>query len=83
LLAGVLRYAAERSGQDQKFTKYPATWLSKKCWLDEPTTPPITGTTMIDASGNPVDYRPPPDRQRATSPSWMDVAMAGLNRRRS
>jgi hypothetical protein len=36
LLAGVMRYAAERSGQPPKYTKHPATWLNKGCWEDEP-----------------------------------------------
>ena len=35
LLAGALRYAAERSGQDPHYTKHPATWLNKGCWADE------------------------------------------------
>jgi len=34
---GAMRYAAEREGQDPKYTKHAATWLSKECWLDEPT----------------------------------------------
>jgi hypothetical protein len=36
LLDGATRYAAQRSSQDQQFTKYPATWLNGDCWLDEP-----------------------------------------------
>jgi hypothetical protein len=36
LLAGVIRYAAERAHQDSKFTKHAATWLNKGCWADEP-----------------------------------------------
>ena len=35
LLAGVMRYAAERSGQDPRYTKHPATWLNQGCWTDE------------------------------------------------
>jgi hypothetical protein len=35
LLAGVLRYAAERTGEDPKFTKHPATWLNGGCWQDD------------------------------------------------
>jgi hypothetical protein len=37
LFAGAMRYAAERQGQDPQYTKHPATWLSAKGWLDEPT----------------------------------------------
>jgi len=35
LLDGIRRYAAERRGEDPKFTRQPATWLNGKCWLDE------------------------------------------------
>lgn len=34
LLAGAQAYAAARKGEDEKFTKYPATWLNGKCWMD-------------------------------------------------
>ncbi len=37
IMAGVMRYAAERGEQDPKFTKYMATWLNGECWDDEPT----------------------------------------------
>jgi len=41
LVAGALRYAAERQGEDPKFTKQPATWLNAEAWLNErPTTAP-------------------------------------------
>jgi hypothetical protein len=36
LLAAAMRYAAERTGQDPKYTKNPATWLNKHSWLNEP-----------------------------------------------
>jgi biotin operon repressor len=39
LLAGAIRYAGEKIGQDPKFTKYPAKWLSDGCWMDEPQRP--------------------------------------------
>lgn len=35
ILAGAQRYASSRKGEDPKFTKLPATWLNKDCWLDE------------------------------------------------
>lgn len=34
ILAGATRYIAERSGQEDKFTKHPATWLNAECWTD-------------------------------------------------
>jgi hypothetical protein len=36
ILVGATRYAEERKGQDPQYTKLAATWLNKKCWLDEP-----------------------------------------------
>jgi Helix-turn-helix domain len=36
LMRGAMRYAAERDGQDQKYTKSPANWLRGGCWRDEP-----------------------------------------------
>ncbi|MDX3516252.1 helix-turn-helix domain-containing protein [Streptomyces caniscabiei] len=36
-------YAHERHGQDPKYTKYPATWLNKGCYDDEPDPQPTPG----------------------------------------
>src|SRR5262245_29202307 len=36
IIAGAMRYAAERMGQEPKYTKHPTTWLNKGCWSDEP-----------------------------------------------
>jgi hypothetical protein len=55
LLAGAMRYAAERSGQEQRYTKHPSTWLNGGCWADEPSRP--VGPT-IDQDGNPVLQAP-------------------------
>lgn len=38
IIAAATAYARERSGQDPKFTKYPATWLRKGCYENEPET---------------------------------------------
>jgi hypothetical protein len=35
LLNGAMRYAAERSNEDPKYTKHGATWLNGECWRDE------------------------------------------------
>jgi hypothetical protein len=75
LLAGATRYAAERSGQDPKFTKHPSTWLNGGCWSDEPVRP--IGNT-IDNNGNPVPVRPPPDRQQQQRPAYGPQAAAAL-----
>jgi hypothetical protein len=34
IVLGAMRYATERPGQDPRFKKHPATWLSKACWTD-------------------------------------------------
>jgi len=34
LVNGAMRYAAEREGEDPKFTKQPATWLNAEAWLN-------------------------------------------------
>ncbi|MGY3496683.1 helix-turn-helix domain-containing protein [Bradyrhizobium sp. USDA 4502] len=47
LLVAARRYADERNGQEPKFTKHPATWLSKQCWLDEPAARPETPAERI------------------------------------
>jgi hypothetical protein len=39
IMLGVARYAAERDGQDPKYTKHPASWLNAGCWTDEPSPP--------------------------------------------
>ena len=40
ITAGARRYAAERAGQDQQFTRHAATWLNGQGWLDEPAPKP-------------------------------------------
>jgi Helix-turn-helix domain len=53
LLAGAQRYAAERAGQDSKYSKHPATWLNAGCWEDE-----APGAPVIDQAGNVVAFAP-------------------------
>jgi len=36
VIDAALVYAMQRKGQDPQWTKLPATWLNKRCWLDEP-----------------------------------------------
>lgn len=38
IIRGAMRYAAERRGEDPRYTKHPATWLNKHCWNDLPST---------------------------------------------
>ena len=57
LIAGAQRYAVERKGQDQHYTKHPTTWLNGGCWEDE--TP---SGAVIDQEGNIVAVEQPPPK---------------------
>ena len=39
IIRGAMHYAAERTGEVPRYTKHPATWLSKGCWSDPPAEP--------------------------------------------
>ncbi len=56
LMAGVLRYTAERSGQDPRYTKHPATWLNGGCWADEPAQPAGNGPVRHPGPGGGNDH---------------------------
>ena len=49
IVAAATAYAHERKGQDPQYTKYPATWLNKGCYDDEPdpAAPPATNPNGI------------------------------------
>lgn len=70
LIDGAKRYAVERAGQDPKFTKHPATWLTKGSWKNQPAP---TGP-VIDQQGN-IIATPPPRRSR---PQTIEEASAEL-----
>lgn len=58
MVDGAQQYARDRAGQDPKFTKYPATWLNKGCYDDEPDPPPGRHLRAVGDSGphrNPED----------------------------
>jgi hypothetical protein len=84
LLAGAMRYAAERQraaeieGSDKayRYTKFPATWLRAGSWANEPAAPT---TSTIDPNGTVVSTPPPPNRQWP-SESWDEAAFAGMRR---
>ena len=40
ILAGMVRYAASRKGQDASFTAHPSSWLNADRWADETGAPP-------------------------------------------
>jgi hypothetical protein len=80
LLEGARRYAAEREGEDPKFTKHPANWLNGGCWADEPTPSRGKGPPTIDEHGNVVAPAPRPDRPRNAGMSHVDRALRGMRR---
>jgi hypothetical protein len=51
LIEGAKAYAAQRKGQDPKYTKQPATWLNADGWNDETSGPPTK-------AGHIVGYTP-------------------------
>jgi hypothetical protein len=53
LMNGAMRYAAERTEKDPKFTKHPATWLNGECWTDEPEATDVAGTIRADRAAGP------------------------------
>jgi len=53
-------YARERFGQDPKYTKYPATWLNKGCYDDEPD--PQPGPQLRAVSGGWRPFQNPEDQ---------------------
>lgn len=50
IIRGATRYAAERVGEDPRYTKNPATWLAKACWTD----PPPAAFPLSRASPRPL-----------------------------
>jgi hypothetical protein len=60
IVAAAKAYTHERHGQDAKFTKYPATWLNKGCYDDEPDPQPAPGRPHLKAvSGGWQPYQQP------------------------
>ncbi len=59
-------YARERKGQDPQYTKYPATWLNKGCYDDEPDPQP---GRHLHAVGDSGPHRNPED-QSAYEQGW-------------
>lgn len=56
--AGVMRYVAERFGQDPKFTKHASSWLNSKRWLDAPpevSTPRVEAHPLSPAPATPLN----------------------------
>jgi hypothetical protein len=79
LLAGVLRYAAHRSGQDPYYTKEAKNWINQRRWEDEilPSPSGASKGPTIDQSGLPVHDAAGRRVERQTE-SWTDIAMKGV-----
>lgn len=56
LMAGVLRYAAERMGQEERYTKTPSNWLHDGCWTDKPASKPVPARPASNGRSAPVSY---------------------------
>ena len=56
LLVAAERYAAERQGQDPKYTKHPTSWLNADAYLDVPDMPQAVGSdqSLSGARGHVV-----------------------------
>jgi hypothetical protein len=70
IMAGVHRYAAERAGDDPKFTKYAQGWLNGDGWADEPR-PKVTPQATAPPAGrrmNPLEAY----QQIAKAKGWVD-----------
>jgi hypothetical protein len=72
LLAGLMRYAAVKTGKDPKYVKDPSGWLNDGRWADEH---PPARTSDHDGFGE--------DRARARgsaapAQSWTEIALGGL-----
>lgn len=54
-------YAAKRAGQEKQFTKQPATWLNKECWLDDGVAPtPAPDAAAVDEASTAWEGRAAP-----------------------
>lgn len=47
IVAGAMRYAQQRAGQDPQFTKHPGAWLRAGRWMDEPEQQHLTGAAAL------------------------------------
>lgn len=61
-------YARERAQQDPKYTKYPATWLNKGCYDDEPEQPAEQQPRLRAVSGGWQPWTNPDDQSAYYDP---------------
>jgi len=69
IVAAAKDYAHERKDQDAKYTKYPATWLNKGCYDDEPDPQPAPGSRpKLRAVGDWEPWRNPANQDDYDQP---------------
>jgi hypothetical protein len=57
LVAGAMRFSAERAGEDPAFTKYGVTWLKGECWKNPSAPkPPVNGFNGGSRAGPRPSY---------------------------
>jgi hypothetical protein len=64
ILEGARRYAVERAGQEQTYTKHPANWLREQAWENEPEPvtaiisrpPSLKNATVLDEFNSVEEY---------------------------
>jgi hypothetical protein len=71
MIAGAARYAAERVGQEGRYTKHPATWINAGCWDDES---PGGGVVLDGVTGEPVAVEPRVPARSAATGGVQDIA---------
>jgi hypothetical protein len=70
IIDGARRYASQRTGEPERYTKHPANWLSGGHWNDEP--PVSQGSVVtIDQHGNQIATPAP---ARAAKRTFSEVA---------
>ncbi|MDN3244108.1 hypothetical protein [Streptomyces sp. ZSW22] len=67
-------YAHERHNQDPKYTKYPATWLNKGCYDDEPD--PQPAPQQSGPGGDVIPFTSRQQAQQQDTDDWFARAMA-------
>ncbi|MFE7188015.1 hypothetical protein [Streptomyces erythrochromogenes] len=61
MVTAATAYAHERAGEPARWTKYPATWLRKGCYDDEPDATPPARPQLRAVSGGYRPYTNPED----------------------
>lgn len=85
LIAAAHRYRADTADADQQFVKYPATWLNKGSWKDEPDRKPVATPqtevstadqriAQLQAMKQNLPRDPPEETARVQGSPWRRLA---------